>query len=66
MRVESPVGRHEPSHNAGLMLAHRLRQWPSIKPALNERLVFAHFSSVSALLTVSMINTCLSGLLQIT
>ena len=30
--------------NAGLMLGHRLRRWPSIKPALGERLVFAGLS----------------------
>ena len=27
--------------NGGLMLAHRLRRWPSIRPALDQRLVFA-------------------------
>ena len=27
--------------NAGPMLAHRLRRWPSINPALVQRLVFA-------------------------
>ena len=27
--------------NAGLMLAHRMRRWPSIKPALVQRFVFA-------------------------
>ena len=26
--------------DAGLMLAHRLRRWPNINPALGERLVF--------------------------
>ena len=26
--------------NAGLMLVHRLRRWPNIKPALAQRLVF--------------------------
>ena len=33
--------------NAGLMLAHRLRRWPSIKPALVQRFVFAGSQSVS-------------------
>ena len=28
-------------HDVDPMLAHRLRRWPSIKPALVERLVFA-------------------------
>ena len=27
--------------SVGLMLAHRLRRWPNIKPALGQRLVFA-------------------------
>ena len=31
--------------NAGLMLAHRLRRWPSIKPVLVQRLVFAELRS---------------------
>ena len=30
------------------MLAHRLRRWPSIKPALVQRLVFAWLRSVAA------------------
>ena len=30
---------------AGPMLAHRLRRWPSIKPALVQRLVFAELRS---------------------
>ena len=29
------------SPNAGLMLAHRLRRWTSISPALSERVVIA-------------------------
>ena len=32
--------------NAGPMLAHRLRRWPSIKPALVQRLVFAGLRSI--------------------
>ena len=34
---------HTPSklHDVDSLLAHRLRRWPSIKPALVERLVFA-------------------------
>ena len=31
----------------GIMLAHRLRRWPSIKPALVQRFVFAGTQSVS-------------------
>ena len=31
--------------NAGPMLAHRLRRWPSIKPELVQRLVFAGLRS---------------------
>ena len=34
--------------NAGPMLAHRLRRWPSIKPALVQRLVFAGLRSIIA------------------
>ena len=30
--------------NAVLMLAHRLRRWPSINPALVQRLVWVHLS----------------------
>ena len=30
----------------GLMLAHRLRRWPNIKPALVQRLVFAGFGFI--------------------
>ena len=37
--------RHWP--NDGLMLAHRLRRWPSIKPAVVQRFVFAGSQSVS-------------------
>ena len=38
--------RHPPANttrwpNAGLMLAHRLRRWANIKPALGQRVVFA-------------------------
>ena len=35
--------RHSP--NAGLMLSHRPRPWPSIRPALDERFVFAGVGS---------------------
>ena len=34
--------------NAGSMLAHRLRRWPSIKPALVQRLVFAGLRSTQS------------------
>ena len=27
--------------NAGLMLVHRLRRWPNIKPTLGQRILFA-------------------------
>ena len=30
------------------MLAHRLRRWPSIKPALGQRLVFAGLAALRA------------------
>ena len=38
--------------NAGPMLAHRLRRWPSIKPALVQRLVFAGRRSIATGLVV--------------
>ena len=34
------------SHNAGLMLDHRRRRWPNIKPALGQRLVFAYVAFI--------------------
>ena len=34
------------------MLAHRLRRWPSIKPALVQRLLFAGLRSIAAGLVV--------------
>ena len=34
------------SPNTGLMLAHRLRRWSNINPALGERLVFAGLPTV--------------------
>ena len=34
------------SLNVGLMMAHRLRLWPSIKPALGERLVFTRITLI--------------------
>ena len=36
------VGWGEHSPTAGLMLCHCLRRWPSIKPALDVRLVLVH------------------------
>ena len=36
------------SSNAGLMLVHRLRRWPNIKPALDKRIVFAGLAPLSA------------------
>ena len=38
--------------NAGPMLAHCLRRWPSIKPALVQRLMFAGLCSIAAGLVV--------------
>ena len=38
--------------NAGPMLAHSLRRWPSIKQALVRRLVFAGLRSIAAGLVV--------------
>ena len=35
-------------NNAGPMLTHCLRSWPSIKPALAQRLVFAGLHSIAA------------------
>ena len=35
------------TQDVGSMLAHRLRGWPNIKPALDQRLVFVHTYSAS-------------------
>ena len=40
------------SPNAGPMMAHRLRRWPSIKPGLIQRLVFAGLRSIASGLVV--------------
>ena len=46
--VRSSVpSKHETLTQAGPMLAHRLRRWPSIKPTLVQRFVFAGSQSVS-------------------
>ena len=44
---QTSVPKHKMLTQAGPMLAHRLRRWPSIKPALVQRLVFAGSQSVS-------------------
>ena len=35
------LGKHAIDINVGLMLGHRLRRWPSIKPALNQHRLFS-------------------------
>ena len=45
-REENLPANMRPSPNAGLMLAQRLRRWPSINPVLGERLVFVELPTV--------------------
>ena len=46
-RPSNTPGKHATLHIAGLMVGHRLQQWPKIKSALVQCLVFANTGVIS-------------------